>query len=341
MKIKILVRAYGSHLMGMGHLYRCQKIIKYLDREKFSITLLTKDFDEAKKIYGLIDFDDLILIEKDSTFEQEQNALAVKYMQSTFQLCLNDQLNSSSAEMNMLRYFCHKIITLDDKGEGAKEADRVINILYPNNPPLLNEINDFKFLILNDYSKQKEAYTFKPAVKTLLINQGAADTWGAIPDILLDLNNLKNSYHLIVLLGPAFQHFQELDISLKKMQKHTVEVVKETSDISSLFMRADLAILGAGNTLFEALSLGIPSIVVTREEKELLTMKILLDKDLVDGVLDIYSSGDLCPLVDELDIDINKREKRFLETRKNFVYSGLSNLVTAAEILLEDQKSQP
>lgn len=317
--------------MGMGHLYRCQKIIEVLERNKFSVTLLTRDFEESKKVYEQIGFDDLILLDKDPNLEQESAILRKRFKQGHFQLCLNDQLNSTYDEMSLLRLYCNKIITFDDRGPGCHVADNVINVLYPNVPSLSNEINDFSFLILKDCTRQKSNYIFKPAVKSILINQGAADTWGAIPDIILDLNNTEKSYHLIILLGPAFQHFHALDEVLKRSLKHTMEVVKETKNITDLFSRSDLAILGVGNTLFEALSLGIPVITSTREEKELITAKILLGKDLVEGNIELYKNNTLHPLVDKLTADTEKRRLRFTKTREAFGYSGLYNILAIIE----------
>lgn len=318
--------------MGMGHLYRCHKIIEAIGSELFSVTLLTRAYEEAEQIFKMISCDRVIVVSSDPSKEEESAALS--RLGITFAICINDQLNSEVADIQMLRNFCRKLITFDDRGPGASLADCIVNVLYPNNPPLLGEINDFSFHIIKDYSEEKRSYNFRPDVQTILVNQGAADTWGAIPDIISDLAHSKREYQLMVLLGPAFRHFRELDMALKSQSRHRVEVIAKTNDMAQLYLRADLAILGAGNTLIEALSLGVPCLVSTREEKELITTKLLLERDLVAGDLNLYRGVGIASQLDDLDMNKELRKKRYEASREAFGYLGLLKIVEKVNELL-------
>ena len=55
--MNVFIRAYGSYLMGMGHLYRVKKIVNKLKSIDKNITfsLFTRKYDEAIDIYNQID----------------------------------------------------------------------------------------------------------------------------------------------------------------------------------------------------------------------------------------------------------------------------------------------
>ena len=92
------------------------------------------------------------------------------------------------------------------------------------------------------------------------MNQGAADTWGGIPEIVRALDGINGDFVIRLLLGPVFTHFEELAACLKGMRKKA-EIFNRTDSVVDLSKSSDLAIMGAGNTLFELLSIGMPVIV--------------------------------------------------------------------------------
>ena len=72
--MKIFIRAYGSHLMGMGHLYRIKKLVtKLKEQQKCKITLFTKKYNEAINIYKSIDVDDFIEVKKEKIEEVKRS----------------------------------------------------------------------------------------------------------------------------------------------------------------------------------------------------------------------------------------------------------------------------
>ncbi len=323
--MKIFIRAYGSHLMGMGHLYRIQKLVKKIRELKsnVNITLFTRKFSEAKSIYNKIEYDNLIEIDENIS-ETEEISNLKKIFKEEYDICINDQLNTN-IEIAKILTKSKKSITFDDLGDGNILFDYILNVLYPTNKNLDNEINSFEYIILDDYSKIKQQVKFKEDIKTIFINQGAADTWGAIPDMIEDLNKLENKFKIKVLLGPSFKHYRELGIALEKNKKQ-IEIYNFTDNVVELVKKCDLAILGAGNTMFEVLSLGIPIIVSTREEKELITINKLLKENLIYSENKLYSNN-LYQLVETVINNPIDRKIKFESNRELFNYKGLDNIV--------------
>ena len=323
--MNIFIRAYGSHLMGMGHLYRVNKIVNKLKKIKqCNITLFTQKYSEAINIYKDINVDDIIEIPINISIEDEAKELE-KAFEIQYEICINDQLNTDKLLAEILTINSNKSITFDDLGNGNYLFNHIINVLYPSKNRLKNEINSYNYMILDDYSKIKENTEFKKDVKTIFINQGAADTWGAIPDMINDLNKLNIDFKIKVLLGPSFKHWSELSVALENNTKQ-IEIFNYTKSVIELAKDCDLAILGAGNTLFEIASIGVPIIASTREQKELITIERLLNDDIVYSNNCLYSNG-LDVIVKRVIEILEDREKKYINNRKLFQYNGLDKII--------------
>lgn len=136
---------------------------------------------------------------------------------------------------------------------------------------------------------------------------------------------MQYDFKIKVLLGPSFQHFDELAEVLKSNETQ-IEIFNFTDSVVKLVKDCDLAILGAGNTLFEVASLGIPIIASTREEKELITIDRLLKDNIVYATNTIYKDG-LNNLVKEVIEDKSGREIKYTQNRELFQYDGLKKIV--------------
>lgn len=323
--MKIFIRAYGSHLMGMGHLYRIKKIVNKLKEHKScNITLFTQKFDEAINIYKEINIDNLIEVIPNISSNNEIKELE-KVFNNKYDICINDQLNTTNEIATILTKNCNQNITFDDLGERNYLFNHIINVLYPSNKKLDNEINSYSYMILEDYSRLKKEINLKKEIKTIFLNQGAADTWGAIPDMIEDLNYLEMDFKIKVLLGPSFRHFDELAKALEVNTKQ-IEITNYTNSVVELAKDCDLAILGAGNTLFEIASLGIPIIASTRENKELITIDRLLKDNIVYSNNDIYKKS-LNNLLKSVIDNQDDRRCKYEQNRELFTYHGLNNII--------------
>jgi spore coat polysaccharide biosynthesis predicted glycosyltransferase SpsG len=326
LKQTILIRAYGSHLMGMGHLYRIRNLVKVISTSiAVDITLLTQGFDESKNLYLSIGVEHLYEMPSGIS-EVHEIEFIEKNLAASYDLLINDQLQTSEILADFFVKKARRTLSIDDTGIGAHLFNRLINVLYPNEVVLNNEINSFDYLILHNQDKIKNNYHSANEVSKIFINQGAADTWGTIPDIIKDLEHLSNKFILKVLLGPAFKHYRELADALSET-KHRIELYNFTDDVLSLAKDCQLAILGAGNTMFEVLSIGVPVVACTREEKELITIKRLIDEKLVYGELSLFNNYSLVGSTEILIDNYNERNRLFDLNRKTFSYKGLELIV--------------
>ena len=326
--MNIFIRAYGSHLMGMGHLFRITKIVRRLKKLRSSnVTLLTREDEDAMGIYQKMGVDHIVTVSMSITIAEECSLLE-KLLSERYDVCINDQLNTELEIAQILNEQCPLAISFDDLGEGNQMFDHVINVLYPSETPFANEITDYGYMILEDHSALRKRLTFHPKIDKVFVNQGAADTWGAIPDLIGDLEDTEIKA-IKVLSGPAFKHHAQLDAALAKCTKN-IEVHKRVDSVTELAADCDLAILGAGVTLFEILALGIPVLASTREEKELITVSRLLSEDIVYAENRLYDSS-ITDAINEVVSDVNGRKSKFEANRNRFDYSGVDRILTLIE----------
>jgi spore coat polysaccharide biosynthesis predicted glycosyltransferase SpsG len=321
--MKVLVRAFGSHLMGMGHLYRVNKIINALGG--CNVTLLTRSYRESKSIYKDIETNNTIEILPEIT-EYDELKLLECFEESGFDLVINDQLSTSKSMANAICQICKISVTFDDLGHGAHLFNHAINVLYPSLVPMNNERRGYSYLVLEDNSNIKSEIKLPCKVEKIFINQGAADTWGAIPDLIQDLNKLPQKFSMKILLGPSFKHWDELIHSLKETTKK-IEIFNKVDSVPELVKDCDIAILGAGNTLFEVAALGIPVVASTRESKELITIKQLLKDKIIYGRNELYTK-ELSQVVSEVINQESSRREKFERNRRIFNYQGIENIIT-------------
>ena len=176
--------------------------------------------------------------------------------------------------MALFRDHSKYLVSIDDVGDGRLLADLAINVLYqaPAKDNNLLELKGLKYLILREEcgAPSRPEMTIKPVVRRILVTQGGSDTYGVTVKIAKALDVVDDSIEIILLLGSAFKHEKELQTVMQYSRKHFI-MEKDVQDVISLFSRCDLAITGAGMTLFELSAIGVPCIVLTQEYREIET----------------------------------------------------------------------
>jgi len=256
--LKILILADGNNEIGMGHVYRELNLAKYLVKKKHKILFLTNQVISKKMISKKYD----CIFSKNLQFKNTQNILK-KFIPD---LIILDKLNESKANIVLLSKLNPKIVGIDYIGKNKKFIPYGINYLYQKNGIKTNYSN-FKFSILNQFFLKAKRIKIQKEVKTIIILQGGADTYCFTPKIIDSLNNIQEKYKIIVVIGPAFRCWKDLENSIDT-SKNTVIVKHNVKNMVTLLKKADLAITAAGNTLLELANLGIPSLVICAERFE-------------------------------------------------------------------------
>jgi spore coat polysaccharide biosynthesis predicted glycosyltransferase SpsG/GTP:adenosylcobinamide-phosphate guanylyltransferase len=257
---KIIFRADASKEIGMGHVYRTIMMVHELAKFSPTIATIKRDGDNlGEEFFRQFPYQ-LEVFESDKEFDQYIEKEKPDYL-------FLDQLSTTPKYIESLQENAEKIISFEDLGEGAKLSDLVVNDLYK----LYNVDEDKQlygvqnsFLPSSFLSAGPKAGSSKK-VKTILLLFGGSDPLNLTTRTLTVLQNMKFSGEVVVVkgLGQKDRQYHLSDYGLEG------EILENVNNIAQIMKRADLAISSAGRTVTELMYLGIPTMVVCQNEREL------------------------------------------------------------------------
>jgi len=254
--LKICFRTKGNHKQGMGDVTGSLALAEEFKSRDCQVSFLIDPDTETVDLIKTSDYE-FHLIAKNST-DALDNLI--------FDIVIVNQLNTSSEELSWLKGHGRKLVTIDDVGEPSRRlADLRINPLYFDEDALC----DIRYIPLHAVfgRAHRQAKTINPRIANILVTMGGSDTYGFTPQILGALSDIDA--YVTVILGSAFKHYEELKKVIAQ-SKRSFEI-RNSIDIETMCQcieEADLAICGAGNTLFEMACCGTPVIVICNEPFE-------------------------------------------------------------------------
>jgi CMP-N-acetylneuraminic acid synthetase/spore coat polysaccharide biosynthesis predicted glycosyltransferase SpsG len=180
-------------------------------------------------------------------------------------IVINDKLDTSIDYILGLKNMGVRVINFEDLGEGASVADIVINAMYPEKTPRINHFFGPNYFCLSDeflYSKQK---TISNEVRSILLSFGNVDPNNYTQKVLDAIYDFcaMNSIKINVVTGFSYLNYE----SLKKYNK--INILENLSNVAEHMREADVIFTSEGRTIYEAASIGTPTIVLAHNPKEM------------------------------------------------------------------------
>ena len=253
---QILFVVTGNSDVGLGHVYNTLLIAN--DILNHQITFLVD-------IHSKMAFDK-ILEYNYPVHLQSQEDIFDDILKINPDIVINDILDTSKKYIDKLKRENYKVINFEDLGEGAKEADLVINAIYPQNQNQ-NQPNHFygyKYFILRDEFIHCEFKQIKNSVKNVLLTFGGVDPNNLTMKVLNIIYDFckENDIIINIVAGFGYEKYESLE-------KFTgINIHKNISNISKHILEADLIFTSAGRTIYEIASIGTPAIVLEQNSRE-------------------------------------------------------------------------
>lgn len=259
-KKKILIHVAGYNEIGTGHIYRCLQIAASLIEHEVLFVVKQKS-DIAIKIIKQNHYP-LHIIEND----EELFELVKK---EKTDIIINDILNTEKSYMQQLKKLNIRIINFEDLGQGADYADAVINDIYEKRKEGNIYYWSSEYYIIKDEFKLAVPKEFSAEVKEVLVLFGGTDpnnlTQKTIDALLPVLQ--KKDIHCTVILGMGYSETQQIKKKLENYEN--IEVHQNVRRISKYMERADLALSSRGRTMYELAYMGVPTILLAQNEREM------------------------------------------------------------------------
>ena len=255
-KIAIVVNAYDE--IGTGHVYRCLSIASKLvfhdvlflldERRQLGIDIVD-NYNYPFKLYD--GKDDLIN----------------KLREYSPQLVINDILDTSEEYISVLKDDGYFVVNFEDLGTGITVADVVFDALYEHEIGEQDNIfTGHKYYILKDefYFQPEKIITQK--VSNVLITFGGTDPNNFTEKVIDSILATSFDGRINVIVGLGYEGLEDL---IEKYEiNQSIQIYKNVSNISEFMFKADIVFTSAGRTMYEICSLGVPTICLCQNDRE-------------------------------------------------------------------------
>lgn len=256
---RIVLRADGYRELGMGHIYHCLSLAYHMTGHEFMFVCKAQYQEGIAKIQE--NYMPLTVVRDDEEFFK----FLSEYRPD---IVVNDTLNTTKQYVSTLKTLVPRVVTIEDLGEGADEADAVINALYENDARSHVYAGE-RYICLRDEYLVARPKPFSKQVESVLVLFGGSDptnmtkkVYDLARRILPDLPGVRFTF----ITGPAYDAEKNGVVSRKEER---IAVYGNVKRVSHFVAQADLAFSSQGRTAFELASMGVPSIIMAHNAREL------------------------------------------------------------------------
>ena len=259
MSKSIYFYAEASPSIGLGHVIRVNNLIGYFASKGYEC-----HFYLNSKCFQQIDFRcQTILIQSIEDFIEildvsSPDLLVLDLLEGDVSVRLRDHL--------MKARFQYKLACIDGFYDEFLCPDLSI-MPWSTLPKVKRQLRGLSYLFFNDAHTEKSKFKQQSGtVQNILVSIGSSDPHSATYTILKNVCNIFSNINFHVVIGPMFTVSNRTKIT--NSQFNNVTYYEGLSDLSDLYLGCDIAIIGGGQTKFEASLFGLPALIISNTELE-------------------------------------------------------------------------
>ena len=181
-------------------------------------------------------------------------------------IVVNDILDTSEEYINSLKNEGYFVCNFEDLGVGSNYADIVFDDLYEHDLGKNNVFTGHKYYILSKEFFLQPHKVITQKVDNVLITFGANDTdnfTGLVLDALLESGR---EVRINVILRRDYPDIEEF---VSKYESNPlVQIYTNVPKLSDFMFQADIIFTSTNKTMYDACSLGIPTICIAQNDRE-------------------------------------------------------------------------
>ncbi len=252
---RILLRTDAAKELGMGHVYRTLALAYALARHDLTI-VLSKNKPLGQDFFAEYPFETKLVA--------DDNEFVGFARQTSAELVVLDRLNNE-AEVVVQLGESSKVVTFEDLGEGAEHADLLVADLYENpRVPAERQLSGVENAILApSFESLPRKSEFNKTVGNVLVLFGGTDPAHLADKALRALVEVGFQGRVTVVRGLGAETIDPDEYNLD------IELLQNVKNIPAVMERADIALSSAGRTITELSCIGVPTICMAQNAKEL------------------------------------------------------------------------
>jgi CMP-N-acetylneuraminic acid synthetase len=314
----IAIRVDGDDKIGLGHIYRVMSLASRLIYHNVNFYI------RSDQTLG-------IALLRENNYKIQTVGDNHDFIQSAVRdgvhIVINDILDTDAEYIAALRKEGFFVVNFEDLGEGSSHANLVFNALYENTNPEKNNYFGYRYEILR---QDFYYYPMKPVSKHV---ENILLTFGGVDENNLTLRSLQaleaTSYdgRVTIVLGLGYKYRSELERFLAGSRlKSTIH--RNVRNMAHIIYGADLVLTSNGRTIYEVSSLGIPSISISQNEREVKHLFADVSKGIENlGLAMGVTSEKIRERVQKNIDDYPLREKRHRQLTQFNLKRGVDNVI--------------
>ncbi|MDH4142716.1 MAG: acylneuraminate cytidylyltransferase [Chloroflexota bacterium] len=251
----ILFLVAGYPAIGLGHVHNALSIANELVRHRTRF-LVGPESDLAASVLSAHHYEVLRPAGDDLVAE------AIAFAPDAV---ISDRLDTEALDTARFHEAGIKVISFEDLGEGAREADLVVNAIYPDAPPRPGHHIGPGFFLARPEFRQVDPRAVAERVARVLVTFGGVDPGDLTHRTVAAISGpaAERGIAIDVILGRGYDR----DLDLREVPG--VTIIGTVPDMAERIRDADLVFTSAGRTVFEIACLGTPAIVLAQNEREM------------------------------------------------------------------------
>lgn len=255
---RIVLRADGSNLMGLGHIYRSVALLEMLS-DNFYTVFITKCHDDSIRELLSTVVDEIVLIPS-GTLVGDEISMVRDLLQEETDIVVLDGYHFDEQYQHSIRHLDCRLICVDDVHNTKFVADAVINHgAGATSSDYRREAHTFLFLGLGFSLVRKFFFECRNRIGNdeIFLCLGGADPHNETAKVVLKLAANKERRPIHIVLGAAYRHadtLQEtyLDTDLNISVHHNLSPQK----MAALMSKCNTAITSPSTVAYEYLATG-------------------------------------------------------------------------------------
>ena len=275
--LSILIRTAGGKAqkkeLGLGHIFRCINLAKYLKPHK--IHFLLEDYGGAAKILRSRGFNKVILFEKNISIRSDIEKTKELIFHRKIDVLVVDKYKVKPLYANFLRKYV-KTVIISDLNNIDYSADLLVNGFVGYRSQIKkNKVGTRcllgpKYQIL-DKNFQKTGITRKKKYH-FLVTLGGYDENNIIELVLEGVKDFLTKYKIKIILGPATSKSKKMK-EFEKKYSSNLRIVKESLNMKREISYSEYGICGGGLTTYECATMRIPLVIICQTKHQLITAR--------------------------------------------------------------------
>lgn len=346
MEKTVIFRVDGGNIysVAMGHVFKCVRIARFLREKNVKCLFVMKNYPEGVNIVNSYGFEVKLLDKVISIHEEKKKVVSLSNDSNA--LLYVDLRNNKKDIIEFANRKGITTVVYEDVNIEDIEPTLLINpsmsCIIENiyHPPKKNTryLLGTEYVVLDPLLNAYKRKIFSPVIQDLFTCFGGADPGNMSSIILNVLLTGNDTFNIILALGPAFMHYDEIyKILAEKDERKRVTLITDCKDLAPIQTECDAAITSGGTITYESIALRIPTLVIPSIDSEARNIAPLIDKGLIMGIkkdIACIDNEELSEVIDKFVRDIKARQRLYENSSFCDLMEGISRVVDQVYNLL-------